>query len=242
MESPLKSKPVETSLNPSQAGSPPLLAKTSTGSSTVRPIFLISWALVTVALLAEYGFTLNDLQKSRRGNKVLALHLDNPEAELESPGGEPAGNARIAELEETIQKQGQETLALRNERNRLQSEVNKLRELKMAEGPAGGGGAAGPAFKPDSVQPPESAAVDEASAASKFSSSGRIIARDEESDIVAIDLGARDGLKANARLKVFAGGVEIGALQVLEVRDSVSAGRVTLDRGRQIPGEVEIRR
>jgi len=226
---------------------PPRPPATETRSG-IRGVFLVIWAIATVSLLAEYVLTHLDLRRSR----MVAWALSSAVAgdELEPAGGSEGGRAsplesRVADLAAQVQAKDAEIARLKADIGRAEA---KARDA-AAEGR--GGGTEAPAADRSSMDrglpgggtPAEGEELFAPDAGSDPpGASGRIIIRDPGSEFAAIDLGARDGIQRGMKLALRAGSQEIGSFLVLDVRNSVSAGRIVTGKGQAIDDEVRVER
>lgn len=192
----------------------PRFPRNAKNPARARPLVLVLWAIVTVALLGEYILTTLDLQKANASRHALAHSLDNPEAEFDE-GTDPENRSPVDESE---------IEALRAERDALRTELD---ELSLLQG------------KASSSHPRTHSDVAEAGPESpsrtlrqdpSLPRRGRILST-QGSRYAAIDLGSRDGLREGMVLRVFARGAPVGTLKLTQVRDRVSGGRVTLEGG-----------
>jgi hypothetical protein len=243
---------------------PPVPAAAPAPRRQVRGTYLIVLVLVVLALLAEHLFTLRDLRQAWAVAKSLTERVeDSPEEPGKGSGDqESAGlKAKVADLAARVEAREKEIEKLRTDLARAElkaiagastipadpgpwaarsaipvpSRSPADGETRGSPDPSARKGAA-PAFPAD---------TDDLFAprpASARGGSGRLLVRDAVSEFSAIDLGSRDGIRKGMRLPLKAAGQEVGTFLVLEVRPSVSAGRVVLQPNRTLDDGVRVER
>jgi len=214
----------------------------------VRPIFMIVLGVAAIGLLVEHLLVVNDLTSLREKAKVVALQLENPVSELAvaEPGDVPDPTAILA-LENQLAEKEREIQRLRAEGEEFEKELSRLQSQSL-NNPMPRQPTAQESPRSNALSFGENSKLDDsvrggrnAPNTSLHSRKGRCIARQEGSDVVAIDLGRRDGIQPDMELKLFAGEIEVGRIKILEVRESLSGGRVVMIGGRPLREDFEVR-